>query len=95
MIRELNVSQATPIGDQQIDEGILRVVATPIPQFVGPENEWRPRYEQFYNLQAASVMCILELLPGGTLDRVLIRLLTRYASLHTIPWGAESEPARS
>lgn len=90
-MRESVVSCAMPIADEPAGEGILRVVNHPIPDFTGKEQSWRSQYEQFYDLQATKVIDILTLLPGGTLDRVLLKLMHKALSLHKISWEPQGE----
>jgi hypothetical protein len=47
---------------------------------------WQEIVASFYNAQAEAIVRGLLSLPGGSLDRVLAKLVSRSVSLHRIPW---------
>lgn len=59
------------------------------------EKDWRDKYDAFYNEQAAALgKALINTLPGGTLDRLIVFLLTQKASYFRVPYVEPHEEAR-
>jgi hypothetical protein len=85
-MKDTTVAKASPIGDIQIDDVVIRIVGK-VPDFAhSTALPWEGEVAAFYDAQAGKIVEALLSLPGGTLDRVLAKLISRSVSLHRIPW---------
>ena len=87
--KNLTVAKAAPLGDRIMPSAILNIIAD-LPE-VGHDPDWRERAAALYDADAAQVFEALKCLPGGTFDRVLIKMLESTATLlkvgHSIKVG--------
>ncbi len=75
--------KAQPIGDQYI-ESVTICIGAPLPRF--EQSDWLEETTRVFDAQADAIVDALHSLPGGTLDRVLVKLLAEKVSQHIVPW---------
>ena len=83
MTRAIYVCKADALGTQPVENvDLLIFEAIPPSTFDVSGPNWEERVEAFYDAEAAKVADALSHLPGGTLHRLLIRLLERKQDLY-------------
>ena len=81
----ISVFKAQAIGDQRIDYVTLNIHVE-FPELTRQIDDWLDRTTRLFDEDAQKVVEALHSLPGGTLDRVLVKLLAEKVSQHIIPW---------
>ena len=85
MVRPIYVFKAQAIGEQHIDSVTLNIHRE-LPDLACTVADWLERTTRLFDEDAQKVVDALHSLPGGTLDRVLVKLLAEKVSQHIIPW---------
>ena len=87
MLNEVHIFKAAPIGDQIIRPTVIHITETI------PEMKTLEAAEATYWVEADELAEALhEALPGGVLDRLLIRLMEIKASLWRVPYPRKEAP---
>ncbi len=76
--------KAQPIGDQKI-ESMTLIIDAELPR-LKYDADWREHATRLFDADAQTLVDALHSLPGGTLDRVLVKLLAEKVSQHIVPW---------
>lgn len=84
-MKTVNIYKAQAIGDQRIESVTITIDAT-LPQSDDRYRDWLKVATRLFDEEAAKIVDALHSLPGGTLDRVLVKLLTEKVSQHIVPW---------
>lgn len=74
----ITTPHAEPTGDQVIPSGSIDIQGVP-PAFLGPD--WMASYRDWYAAEAAKIVSVLRLLPGGTWDALYASMTQEKASL--------------
>ncbi len=82
-MRTVCIYKAQTSGDQPI-ESVMISVENPFPRI--READWLEGTTRLFDAQAAAIVDALHSLPGGTLDRVFVKLLAEKVSQHIVPW---------
>ena len=91
-MKTLTLNKAGRIEGQEPVPSLTITIDEPVPELDGGRG-WERHARFYFEEQAdALVSALCESLPGGTLDRVLAKLLERKASLFRVPAWASDKP---
>lgn len=93
--QEVRIAKASPIAGESPQDVRIEITGEP-PEFHNmKEKDWHKKYDAFYNDQAATLgRALLESLPGATIDRLIVFLLTQKASYFRVPYVEPQEERR-
>lgn len=85
---DLTICKADPTGTETVPDTHIHITAK-LPESVA-RADWLSHLAAFYNEEARQLEeALRRVLPGGTYDRLLGRMLERHASLYRIPYQIE------
>lgn len=83
-MKTITIYKAQPIADQRIDS--VTIIINPVLLELPRGPEWLEHATRLFDEDAQALVDALHSLPGGTLDRVLVKLLAEKVSQHIVPW---------
>lgn len=81
----VSVFKAQAIGEEHVEAASL-YIHEELPELARTADDWLELTTRLFEEDAQKVVDALHSLPGGTLDRVLVKLLTEKVSQHIVPW---------
>ena len=88
-MKDVLIAKARGTMDSDDSEPAIIRITERVPDFNTHDLPWEGIVRTFYDTQAEAIVDALLSLPGGTLDRVLAKLISRSVSWHRIPWEAK------
>lgn len=84
---KIQIKKAGPVAGESPHDVRIEISGEP-PEFETlKEKDWRDQYDAFYKEQATTLgKALINTLPGGTLDRLIVFLLTQKASYFRVPY---------
>ena len=81
-MKQINVTRAGKVGNKQPEEVKIKITGC-----VDEDMVWTQLRDVFDNDATVLAEALINTLPGGTLDRLVVKLLAHQISLYTVSYG--------
>jgi len=82
-MRTVQLTKAGLTGDQVLDDVTIVISGQP-PEIDPKDPHWRAVYREIYERDASLIAEALSILPGGTFDRLTVKLMERQIGLFKV-----------